>query len=94
MRRTAHSHGFFLCLLLNMLFRFEWAVAAIILLVLHFLLGWPLFLTFIPLGIWFMYALTVTLVLSTANRIGNEPPIQRPNKNPYSKTNADFPHNP
>lgn len=94
MRKTARNHGFLLCLVLNMMFRFEWAIAAIVLLVIHFWLGWPLFLVWIALGIWLLYALFVTLVLSAANRIGNEPPAERPNKNPYSKSNADFPQNP
>ena len=93
MRRTARDHGFLLCLFLNMAFRFEWAIAAIILLTLHFLFGWPLFLTFIALGIWVLYALFVTAVLSAANHAGNEPTPERPNKNPYSKSNADYPYN-
>ncbi len=94
MRRTARKHGFLLCLLLNMLFRFEWAIAAVVLLAIHFWLGWPLFLAWIALGIWFAYALAVTLVLSAANRFGNEPTPQKQNKNPYSKSNSDYPQNP
>ena len=90
MRKTANHHGFLVCLLINMMFRFEWAIAAIVLLVIHFLLGWPLFLVWIALGIWFLYAFFVTLVLSMANRIGNEPTPERPNRNPYSKTNEDY----
>lgn len=77
-----------------MAFRFEWAIVAIILLALHFWLRFPLFLAWIALGIWFLYALIVTFVLSAANRIGNEPTPQLTNKNPYSQTNADIPHNP
>lgn len=93
MRRTARDHGFILCLLLNMVFRFEWAIVAVVLLVTHFLFGWPLFLTFVALGIWVVYALFVTLVLSAANRAGNAPTPDRPNRNPYSKSNADYPQN-
>ena len=93
MRRTAKNHGFLLCMLMNMLFRFEWAMAAIALAVVHFWLGWPLFLVWIPLAIWVLYALFVTLVLSAANRCGNAPQPHRPNKNPYSKSNADYPVN-
>ncbi len=76
-----------------MMFRFEWAIAAIVLLVLHFLFRWPLFLVFVALGIWLLYALFVTAVLSAANRAGNAPTPDRPNKNPYSSSNADFPQN-
>ena len=90
MRRTARNHGFLLCVLINMLFRFEWAAAAIVLLVIHFRLGWPLFLVWIPLAVWILYALFITLIISMANRAGSEPTPSRPNKNPYSKTNADF----
>lgn len=93
MRRTAKGHGFLLCLLLNMMFRFEWAIAALVLLALHFWLGWPLFLAWAALGIWLIYALFVTLILSLANRAGNEPTVQPANKNPYSRTNSDYPHN-
>lgn len=93
MRRTARGHGFLLCLLINMMFRFEWAAAALVLVGVHFWLGWPLFLAWIPLVIWVLYALAITVVLSLANRAGNitEPP--RPNRNPYSKTNRDYPYN-
>ena len=90
MRKTARNHGFLLCLLINMMFRFEWAIAAIVFLGLHVWLGWPLFPVWISLGIWIIYALFVTLVISAANRVGNEPTPERPNKNPYSKTNADY----
>ena len=93
MRRTARGHGFLLCLLLNMMFRFEWAIVAIVLLVIHFWMGWPLFLVWVALGIWVVYALFVTLVLSLANHAGNAPTPQQPNKNPYSKSNADYPVN-
>lgn len=90
MRRSASNHGFLLCLLINMLFRFEWALAAIVFMAIHFWLGWPLFPAWTALGIWIMHGLLVTLVISMANRAGNESEPVRPNKNPYSKTNADF----
>ena len=90
MRRTARDHGFLLCLLLNMAFRFEWAIAAIIMLAIHFWLGWPLLFVWILLGIWVLYALFVTLVLSLANHAGNTVDPPKPNKNPYSKSNHDI----
>ena len=90
MRRTASGHGFLLCLLINMMFRFEWAIIAIVMLAIHFWLGWPLFLVWIPLIIWVIYALFVTSVLSLANRAGNAVDPPKPNKNPYSKTNRDI----
>ena len=92
MRRTASGHGFLLCLLINMMFRFEWAAAALVLLAIHYWLAFPpLFIVWIVLAIWILYALFITIVLSLANHAGNtvEPP--KPNKNPYSKTNRDYP---
>ena len=92
MRRTARGHGFLLCLLLNMMFRFEWALAALAFLLVHFWLGWPLFLVWGMLGIWVLYALFITLVLSLANHAGNLEETPRPNRNPYSASNRDIPY--
>ena len=91
MRRTARGHGFLLCLLINLMFRFEWAAAALVFLGIHFWLGWPLIPVWITLSIWFLYALLITLVFSMANRAGNVVDPPKPNKNPYSKTNRDYP---
>lgn len=90
MRRTARNHGFLLCLLLNMVLRFEWCAAAIVCWCLHLWLRFPLFPTFVLLGIWVLYALVVTVVFSFANRCGNEPAAQTENKNPYSKKTQDI----
>ncbi|MGN0636539.1 MAG: hypothetical protein ACI4I5_10005 [Acutalibacteraceae bacterium] len=90
MRRTARGHGFLLCLLLNMLFRFEWCAAAIVYYGVHRFFSFPLFPVFILLGIWVLYALFVTVVLSLANRSGNAPVPRTQNKNPYSKKTQDF----
>ena len=90
MRRTARDHGFILCLLLNMAFRFEWCVAAIVYYCLRLWLHFPLFPTFVLLGIWVLYSLFVTAVLSMANRSGNAPVPPAQNKNPYSKKTQDF----
>lgn len=90
MHKTAKGHGFLLCLILNMLFRFEFAIIGIVLLALHFWLGLPMFLAWIAFGVWFVYALLITVILSLANHAGNLPPDERPNKNPYSASNKDF----
>ena len=91
MRKSASGHGFLLCLLINMMFRFEWAIIALVLLGVHFWIGFPLFFVWIALGIWVLYALFVTVVLSLGNRAGNIVDPPKPNKNPYSKSNRDIP---
>ena len=91
-RRTAlPDSGFVLSLLLNMVFRFEWVAAALILLILHFVLGWPLFPVWICLAAWILHSLLVTILLIAVTRHGNEETPPRPNQNPYSKKNSDFP---
>ena len=90
MRRTARNHGFILCLLLNMVFRFEWCVAAIVYYCLHLWLHFPLFPTFVLLGIWVLYALVITVVFSLANRAADTPTPYPENKNPYSKSTDDY----
>lgn len=91
MRKTAKDRGFLLCFIINMLFRGEWAAIAFLLLILHYAIDLPLFLTFIALGIWVIYSLIVTLIFSFANS-SNTPTPYRENKNPYSKTNDDIFH--
>ena len=91
MRRVSPlNSGFVLALLLNMVFRFEWAAAALILLILHFVLGWPLFPVWLCLAAWVLHSLLVTALLTAVTRSGGKeaPPLS--NKNPYSKTNSDF----
>lgn len=92
LRRIAPpDSGFILSLLLNMVFRFEWAAAALILLILHFVLGWPLFPVWLCLAAWILHSLLVTILLIAVTRHGNEETPPLPNKNPYSKKTGDFP---
>lgn len=92
--KRAQGHGFFVSVLINMLFRMGWVVAALALLALHFIARTPIWLMFIPLGCWVIHAMLVTILVSAAVRAGSEPTPKRPNKNPYSKKNSDLPsHN-
>ena len=82
--KRAKGHGFLLSLLLNMVFRGFWLVLVAVLVVLHFVAGWPLWLIAIPLVAWFIHALLITLVLGFAT---SGPTTSRPepkNVNPYS----------
>ena len=90
MRQGRKSDGFFLCFLINFAFRFRWAFLIVILLILHFLFNFPLWLIFIPLGLWIIHAFMVTLVLFLGNKAGNIDYPQKDNVNPYSKKNGDY----
>ena len=82
--KRAKGHGFLLSLLLNMVFRGFWLVLVAVLVILHFVAGWPLWLIAIPLVAWFIHALLITLVLGFAT---SGPTTSRPepkNVNPYS----------
>ena len=82
--KRAKGHGFLLSLLLNMVFRGFWLVLVVVLVILHFAAGWPLWLIAIPLVAWFIHALLITLVLGFAT---SGPTTSRPepkNVNPYS----------
>lgn len=87
--RRASGHGFFLSVIINMLFRTWWLVFVAALLVLHFAVGWPLWLIAIPLVCWVLHAVIITLVFSWANNSA-EPAPKHENKNPYSNKNSDF----
>ncbi len=67
-----------------MVFRGFWLVLVAVLVILHFVAGWPLWLIAIPLVAWFIHALLITLVLGFAT---SGPTSSRPepkNVNPYS----------
>ena len=86
--KRAKGHGFVLSVIINMLFRAYWLVLVCALIVLHFAAGWPLWLIVIPIVIWFVHALLITVILGWANSSGSSrpKPVQK-NKNPYSSKN-------
>ena len=83
--RRARGHGLILSIIINMLFRAYWLILVCILIVLHFVLGWPLWLIVIPIVFWIVHALLITLVLGWANDSAQaKPKPVQENKNPYS----------
>lgn len=72
-----------------MVFRGFWLVLVAILVILHFAVGWPLWLIAIPLVAWFVHALLITLVLGFASGGSNNPKPEPKNINPYSS--KDYP---
>lgn len=93
MRRSGVSGGFFLCLLMNIVFNLDKALPAVILLILHFSLGLSVIWFWAAIGIWLMWIIIVTSFLKWVNHCGNSMPVNvNSNKNPYSaKTNDILP---
>ena len=75
-----------------MAFRGFWLVLVVILLILHFVAGWPLWLIAIPLVAWFVHALLITLVLGFASGGSGNPKPEPKNINPYSS--KEYPRDP
>ncbi len=80
----------FIVFLLNLFINFQWAVFAIILLLLHIWLAVPLILSLIIFGIWLIIALTITFMVSWGSSAGSRPLPKRENLNPYSTKNSDL----
>ncbi|MGN0489492.1 MAG: hypothetical protein ACI4HO_09545 [Ruminococcus sp.] len=90
MKRTKFTGNFILVLLLNLLFNFEWSIPAWILLILHFVIGLPVYWFWIALGLWVLLVVLFTKLLGWTARVSNEKPIKRENKNPYSASDDVF----
>ncbi|MCQ2432785.1 MAG: hypothetical protein MJ175_09310 [Clostridia bacterium] len=73
---------------LNLIFRYQWLIAAGICCILHFAVGLPLWCTWVCLGAWILSAVLVMLgfdLLHLINRkVGSAPQKPKENKNPYS----------
>lgn len=89
MRKVSHGHGFWLSYILNMAFRAEWLLLAVLLFAGYFVLKWKplMWCALCALAVWFIYPLVITLLLTFASRMGNTPTPYRENKNPYSNGN-------
>ena len=88
--RRSQGHGLFLSIIINMLFRAYWLILVVVLIILRFASGWPLWLIAIPLAAWFLHSLLITLVLGWANSSVEEKPKPEPkNINPYSYGNEN-----
>lgn len=90
-RRAEPSKGILLSFCINLIFRFEWAVLALLLLGLHLWLGIPWYFSLLAASLWILISLAITLVLYALNRLDRGRPQSLPNKNPYSKTNDSLP---
>ena len=73
-RRAPAGKGFFLALLINMLFRPEWPILALIMLALNKLFGLPLIFMWIVLGIWVVWSACITAFVSWASRCSSSNP--------------------
>ena len=88
-RKGKSSDGFFLCFLFNLLFNYWLGLIALVLLILHFWLKIPLFLTFIGLLAWVGVALITSVMVLWAAKTSDEETPYRENLNPYSAKNSD-----
>lgn len=82
--------GFIFSFLVNLALRWYIAVIAVILLILHFVISIPLWLSLAALGLWIALTFLITLILSAFNRCESKAPVEQPNINPYSHKNDDF----
>lgn len=76
-----------MCLVFNMLLNLEGLMPAAALLVLHYVLDWPLWPTFAAVGLWVLYLVIRMAVIGWAQRCGSTPDVPKENKNPYSNKN-------
>ena len=86
MRKVSHGHGFWLSYILNMAFRAEWLLLAVLLFAGYFVLKWKplMWCALCALAVWFIYPLILTIFLGWVRRVGSEPEPHKENKNPYS----------
>lgn len=89
MKRIYSPISFLLTCLWNMLIRYRWLLLIFGLLALHFLFGVPLWLFWLALGLWVVYIVLMALFVKFANYCGNLPVVQKPNRNPYSASDAE-----
>lgn len=91
MRRASSDSGFFISLVLNLVFRFQWVVAAVVFFILYKLVDEvPLWPTFLALGFWVVHSLVVTIALCAVANMPDVPHEPKTNKNPYSKKTEDL----
>ena len=76
--------GFLRSYILSLLLNIGGLLPAVVLLVLHFVLGLSLWWMWGAILLWALGVLIRILVISWAARCGDEPPPYQENKNPYS----------
>lgn len=87
MRRIQRSGSFVLCLLVNMFLNMEGLILAIALLVLHFVLKWPVWWSLLAFSLWVIWLIFWMLFTGWAGHCSNIPDPPKQNKNPYSVGN-------
>lgn len=87
MRRTKRRGGFFFSLLINILLNPEGFLPAVVLIVLHFVLGWSLWWAALAAVVWIVWLTIRMLLLGWVVDCGNMPDPPKENKNPYSAKN-------
>ena len=80
---------FLISFLLNLIFRIEMVVTAVIALLLHIYFGLPIAFFYVILGLWIVIALVITLGLGVLTKGTPRQPYQK-NVNPYSKKTKDY----
>jgi len=81
--------GFLLSFLFNLIFNAELLVLAVIALLLHIFLNFPIVIVYVLLGLWVLLALLITAGLGVLSK-GTPPPSFQKNVNPYSKKTSDY----
>lgn len=90
MKRPQASDGFLLGFVLNLVLHFQWAIAALILLIACLLLNLPLWIMIVAVLLWVGHAAVSAAILVWGNQCSNVPAgPQKPNLNPYSAKNED-----
>ena len=84
-RFLARAGRFLLSYLISLVFHWEGLIPAVLLLVLHFWPGIPLYWFFISLGLWMLFVLIRILFFRFAIR-SSVPTPHQPNRNPYSRS--------
>ena len=89
MMKPDASRGFGMCFLLNLLLHMGWGIASLILLMLHFFLNVPWFLSYICAAVWLFEALAMTILVCWGNRCAKYQLPHQQNRNPYSSSTKD-----
>ena len=84
MRRMKRGSNFWLCLLINLLLHLEGTIPALLLLVLHFVLGWSVWWAVGALALWILGIVLWMSLMGWAADVGSQPDPPKENKNPYS----------
>lgn len=88
--RARRCGGFVFSLLVSLLFSLEGFVPALILVGLHFILGWSLWWAALAAAVWIAIVALRVAFISWAARCGNTPVPPQENKNPYSVRKTEF----